>query len=81
MRTPRAYGTLKDPTALPQCPHSELSNMICKCQAVAFVLSMFKINAAAQRFKRLHSLYTALLATAQCTPWQSSTFFNAVEML
>jgi len=58
-RQQRAHGVLKEPTALPQRPHSALSNTLCKRQAVAFVLNMFKINAAAWRFMRLYSVFTA----------------------
>jgi len=58
-RQQRAHGVLKDPTALPQRPHSALSNTLCKRQAVAFVLNMFKINAAAWRSRRLYSVFTA----------------------
>jgi len=46
-------------TALPKRPRSALSNTLCKRQAAAFVLSMFKINAAAWRSRRLHSVFTA----------------------
>ena len=46
-RPQRAYGALKNPTALPQRLHSAVSNTLCKRQAAAFVSSMFKINAAA----------------------------------
>jgi len=55
----RAHGALEYPTALQQRPHSTLSNTQCKRQAAAFVLSMFKINAAAWRSWRLHSVFTA----------------------
>jgi len=73
-------------TACSRCsrrPHSELSNTMCKRQAAAFVLSMFKINAAAWRSRRLYSVFTAfpqrstaLLATAQRAPRRSATFFS-----
>jgi len=36
-RPPRAHGALEDPTALPQRPHSALSNTLCKRQAAVFV--------------------------------------------
>jgi len=75
------HGALEDPTALPQRPHSTLSNTLCKRQAVAFVLSMFKINATAWRPRQLHSISTALLAIAQRAPLRSATLFNTVEML
>jgi len=42
---------------------------------------MFKTNAAARRSMRLHSVSTALLATAQRVPQGSATFLNAVETL
>jgi len=58
-RPQRAHGALEDPIALPQRPHSALSNTLCKRQAAAFVLSRFKINAAAWRSMRLHSVFTA----------------------
>jgi len=54
-RPQRAYGALEDPTALPPRPYSAL----CKRQAAVFVLSMFKINAAAWRSMRLDSVFTA----------------------
>jgi len=56
MASPRAHGALEDPTALPQRYHFVLSNTLCKRQAAAFVLSMLKINAAAWRSRRLHSV-------------------------
>jgi len=68
---PRRFKRLQ--VALPQRPHSALSNTLCKRQAAAFVLSMFKINNAAWR---LHSVFTALLATAQPAPRRSSTFLT-----
>ena len=46
----------------PQRYQRVLSNTLCKRQAAAFVLSMLKINAAACRSRRLHSVSTALLA-------------------
>jgi len=55
----RAHGALKDTTALPQSPHSTLSNTQCKSQAAALVTSMLKINAAAWRSMGLHSVFTA----------------------
>ena len=55
----RTHGALEDPTALPQRLHSALSNMEWKRQAATFVLSMFKINATAWRFWRLHSVFTS----------------------
>jgi len=55
----RAHGTLEDPTALPQ----HLSNTLWKRQVAAFVLSMLKINAAAWRSRRLHSV--AAVCTAR----------------
>jgi len=57
-RPQRAHVALEDPTALPQHPNSALSNTLCKRQAAAFVLSMFKTNAAAWRTMRLHSVFT-----------------------
>ena len=48
-------------------PHSELSNTLCKRQAAAFVLSMFKINAAtwSSRWSQcLHSVSTAIHSVA-----------------
>ena len=85
-RPQRAHGVLEDPTALPQRPHSALSNTLCKRQAVAFVLNMFKINAAAWRSRRLyverlHCVSTALLATAQRAPRRSTTYLDDVETL
>ena len=58
-RAHSAHGALEDPTALPQRCHSVLSNTLWKRQAVAFVLSMLKVNAAAWRSRRLHSVSTA----------------------
>jgi len=60
-RPQRGYGVLDDPTALSQRPWSAL----CKRQAAALSLCMFKIIAAALRSRRLHSAHTALLANAQ----------------
>jgi len=54
-----ANGALEDPTALPQRPLSAMSNTLCKRQAAAFVLSMSKMNAAAWRWRRLRSVFTA----------------------
>jgi len=54
-RSQRAHGALEDPTALPHV----LSNTLWKRQATAFVLSMPKVNAAAWRSRRLHSVSTA----------------------
>jgi len=56
-----------------------LSNTLWKCQAVAFVLSMLKINAAAWRSRQLHSVSTALLTFAQRAPQCSAIFLNAVR--
>ena len=39
------------------------------------------VNAAAWRSRRLHSVSTALLATAQRAPRRFATFLNAVETL
>jgi len=47
-----------------------LSNTLWKRQAAAFGLSMLKVNAAAWRSRRLHSVSTALLAFAQRAPRQ-----------
>jgi len=58
-RSQRAHGALENPTALPQRSHSVLSNTLWKRQAAGFVLSMPKINAAAWRSRRLHSISTA----------------------
>jgi len=78
-------GARNAPMALEKTPqrcHGALSDMLCKRQAAtAFVLSMFKINTAAWRSRRLHSVSTALLATAQCAPRRSTTFFKAVRTL
>jgi len=63
-RPQRAHGVLEDHTPLPQRLHSALSSTLCKRQAAAFVLSMFKINAAAWRSMRLHSVFTAF--TQRC---------------
>jgi len=64
---------------IPQRCHSVLSNTLWKRQAAAFVLSMLKVNAAAWRSRRLHSVYTALLAFAQRAPRRSAIFLNAVR--
>jgi len=58
-----------------------LSNTLWKRQAAAFVLSMLKVNAAAWRCRRLHSVSTALLAFAQRAPRRSAIFVNAVGTL
>ena len=70
----RAHGAQEDPTALPQRPHSALSNTLCKNQAAAFVFSIFKINAATWRSRRLHSV------AGDCTARTSAicNFFNAL---
>jgi len=59
VRSQRAHGALENPTALPQRYHNALSNTLWKRQAAAFVLSMLKINAAAWRSMRSHSVSTA----------------------
>ena len=51
-----------------------LSNTLWKRHAAAFVLSMLKINAAARRSRRLHSVSTALLAFVQRAPRRSAFF-------
>ena len=56
-----AHGALEDPTVLPQHPHSALSTTLCKLQAVSFVLSMVKINAATWHFRPLHRVFTTFL--------------------
>ena len=53
----RTHGALEDPAALPQRPHRALSNTLCKRQAAAFVLNMFKINAAVWRSRRFTSVF------------------------
>jgi len=58
-RSQRAHGALEDPTALPQLCYSVLSNTLWKRQVAAFVLSMLKVNAAAWRSRRMHSVSTA----------------------
>jgi len=73
-RSQRAHGSLEDPTALPHRCHSVLSNTLWKRHAAAFVLSMLKVNAAAWRSMRLHSVSTALLAFAQRAPQRSAIF-------
>jgi len=81
MCTRRAHCALEDPTALPQRHLSVVSNTLCKRQRTAFVLRMLNIHAAAWRSMSLHSILTALLATAQRAPRRSATFLNAVETL
>ena len=75
----RAHGALEDPTALLERPHSAL----CKRQAAAFSLCMFKIIAAALRIRRWHSARIALLVTAHRAP-RRTVFLgrcrNAVSM-
>ena len=78
-RPQRAHGVLKDLTSLPQRLHSALSNTLCKRQAAAFVLSMFKINAAAWSSMRLHSVFTALLATTQHASRRSAVLWKRRE--
>jgi len=73
-RSQRAHDALKDPTTLPHRCHSMLSNTLWKRQAAAFVLSMLKVNNAAWRSRRLHSVSTALLAFAQRAPRRSAIF-------
>jgi len=53
-RPQRAHAALEDLTALPQRPHSALSNTLCKCH-----VALLKTNAAALRFRRLHIVFTA----------------------
>ena len=76
-RPQRAHGALDDPTALQQLCHSVLSNTLRKRQAAAFVLSLLKINTAAWRSRRLHSVSTALMAFSQRVP-RRSAFFKTV---
>jgi len=73
-RSQRAHDALEDPIALPQRCHSVLSNTLWKRQAAAFVLSMFRVNAAAWRSRRLYSVSTALLTFAQRAPRRSAFF-------
>ena len=70
----RARGALTTRPRRSRRPRSVLSNTLCKRQAAAFVLSMPKINAAAWRSRRLHSVSTALLAFAQRAPRRSAIF-------
>jgi len=75
VRPQSAHGALEDLTTLPQSPLSELSNTLCKRQAAAFILSMFKTHGMP------HSVLgdcTALLATAQRAPRRSAISLNAV---
>jgi len=65
-RPQRANGALEDATVLPQRPHCELSNTLCKRQAAACVFSIFKINAAAWRSRRLNSVFTAFPLWRRC---------------
>jgi len=61
-------------------PHSvatTLSNTMCKRQATALVLSMFKINAAAWRSMRLHSAFAAF--PQRCWRLHSAHFCNSFE--
>jgi len=48
-----AHGAVEDPTALPQRPHSALSNMMYKRQAAAFLLCMFMIYTDAWRSRQI----------------------------
>ena len=73
----RAHGALEDPTALPQRCHSVPSNTLWKRQVAAFVLSMLKVNAAAWRYRRLHSV--AGVCTARTSAF--CNFLNAVGTL
>ena len=77
-RPQHTHSALEDPTALPQRPHSALSNTLCKRQAVAFVLSIIKI---AWCSGRLHSIFTAF--PQRCWRLHSAHlgFLNAVETL
>ena len=54
VRPQRAHCTLEDLTALPQRPHSALSNTLCKRH-----VALFKANVAALRSRRLHIVFTA----------------------
>jgi len=67
-----AHGALEDLTA--RCFIT-----LFKHKAAAFVLSMFKINAASWCSRRLHNVYTAFPATAQRAP--RSTFLTVVKTL
>jgi len=77
-RPQRAYGALEDPTALLQRPHSALSNTLCKRQPRCFehVLNKSRRIAIYAVAQRLHSVSTALLATAQRAPRRSATFLT-----
>jgi len=50
-RPRRAHGAIKDPTALPQLPHSATALQTQSCDVV---LNMFKMIAAASHSKRWH---------------------------
>jgi len=87
-RPQRAHGVVEDPTALPQRCHSVLFDTLWERHTAAFVLSMLKINAAAWRSSRLHSVSTAFpqrfhSTAGVCTARTSAicNFLNAVGTL
>ena len=78
-RSQRAHGALEDPTALPQRCHRVLSNTLWKRQAAAVVLSMLKVNAAAWRSGRLHSVPQRLHSVAGVCTERTSAFCNFLK--
>jgi len=63
--------------ASPQCTHGALENPT--FAALSFI--HVQNNCRRMAFKAMHSAYTALLATAQCTPLRSAIFYYTVEKL
>ena len=71
VRTRRAHNAPTAPEKTPRrCHNVPTARCLTRC-----------VNAAALRSRRLHSVSTALLATAQRAPRRSATFLNAVETL
>ena len=55
----RAHGALEDPTALPQRPHSELSNTLCTRVCFEHVQNKRRRMAFYAIARRLHIVFTA----------------------
>jgi len=66
--------------ARPQRAHSALSNTL-NMQTLKHVQNKRRRMAFYAIAQRLHSVPTALLATAQRAPQRSATFWNTVETL
>ena len=84
----RAYSALEDPPALPQRPTARCLTSCANAKPRRLFWACSKqtqshgvlIDCTASS-QRLHSVFTALLATAQRASWGSATYLNAVETL